>query len=100
VILFALLAGKLPFDDPAIRMLLSKVKAGRFTMPSQFDHDTPLPIPLMLNVDVDQRITIGGIKSHPALTRGLPEGYLLPTPIRLTAWTEPIGFMRWNVSRL
>jgi serine/threonine protein kinase len=39
VILFALLTGKLPFDDDNIPRLLSKVKAGKFQMPSHLPPD-------------------------------------------------------------
>jgi BR serine/threonine kinase len=92
VILFALLAGKLPFDDSSVRILLSKVKAGRFTMPGHFDTDIVDLISKILQVDVNQRMTIDDIKNHPAFRSGLPEIYILPTPIRLTEWTEPVEF--------
>jgi BR serine/threonine kinase len=41
VILFALLAGRLPFTDPSIRNLLVKVKSGQYAMP-----DFPAPVRL------------------------------------------------------
>ena len=34
IILFALLTGRLPFDDENIRVLLQKVKLGKFVMPA------------------------------------------------------------------
>jgi len=58
VILFALLAGRLPFDDKNLKTLLSKVKAGKYTIP---DHIDPLAKDLltrMLVVDVNSRITV------------------------------------------
>jgi BR serine/threonine kinase len=91
VILFALLAGRLPFDDPSIRVLLSKVKSGKFVMPA-FDSDIVDLISGMLKVDVDQRFTIGQVKAHFAFLCECPDGYYLPEPIRLIAWTEPIEF--------
>jgi BR serine/threonine kinase len=91
VILFALLAGKLPFDDPSIRVLLSKVKAGRYTMPP-FDADVSDLISRILQVSVDRRIGIDEIKKHPAFRRDLPDSYTVPTPIPLAAWADPINF--------
>ncbi|KAH9923941.1 Pkinase-domain-containing protein [Epithele typhae] len=37
VILYALLTGRLPFDDKNVRVLLSKVKAGKYEMPAFVD---------------------------------------------------------------
>jgi BR serine/threonine kinase len=34
VILYGLLAGRLPFNDPSIRTLLIKVKRAKYTMPN------------------------------------------------------------------
>ncbi|KAJ7269945.1 CAMK/CAMKL/GIN4 protein kinase, partial [Mycena rebaudengoi] len=67
VILYALLTGRLPFDDKNIKTLLSKVKSGQYEMPDWID---PLAMDLisrMLVVDVSRRITIPEILSHPWL---------------------------------
>jgi serine/threonine protein kinase len=90
VILFALLAGRLPFNDPAIRNLLAKVKSGRFAMP-----DFPPPvqnlISAMLTVDPALRITIDGIKQHHAFRIGMVSPtYVLPAPLPLPLIVEPI----------
>jgi BR serine/threonine kinase len=61
VILFAMLAGKLPFDDPSLRVMCSLVKAGKFVMPP-FDNHIAELISGMLQVDVDKRWTIDQIK--------------------------------------
>lgn len=58
IILFALLTGRLPFDDENIRTLLAKVKAGRFTMPAELPADAQDLIKKMLEVDPKQRITV------------------------------------------
>jgi len=89
VILFALCAGRLPFDDPSIRNLLAKVKTGHYNMP-------PLPYPIqdlisrMLTVSVADRITIDQIKAHEAFHLGLPDGYHLPKPLPLPYHIDPI----------
>ncbi|KAJ6588852.1 hypothetical protein B0H19DRAFT_1248448 [Mycena capillaripes] len=67
VILYALLTGRLPFDDKNVKVLLSKVKNGKYEMPDWID---PLAMDLlsrMLVVDVSCRITIPEILSHPWL---------------------------------
>jgi BR serine/threonine kinase len=77
VILFALLAGYLPFDDTSIRGLLIKVKRGQFAMPSFSDAAQDL-ILRMLTLDPTQRITIEELKNHKFFRSELPEDYVLP----------------------
>jgi BR serine/threonine kinase len=90
VILFALLAGRLPFHDSSIRKLLAKVKSGKYVMP-----DLPLDIQslisAMLTVNPIERITIDGIKHHNAFHIGLSNPmYVLPSPVPLPLMTDPI----------
>jgi BR serine/threonine kinase len=80
VILFAMVAGHLPFDDPSIRMVLSKVREGRYSMPDIFPPDLRDLISQMLEVDVDERIKLADIKRHPIFRLGLPPDYILPSP--------------------
>lgn len=65
VILFALLAGRLPFDDEDLPTLLEKVKLGRYMMPPDIDSRAKNLISRMLEKDVNKRITIPEILSHP-----------------------------------
>lgn len=58
IILFALLTGRLPFDDDNIRTLLAKVKVGKFTMPSELNPEAKDLIRRMLEVDPTKRITV------------------------------------------
>lgn len=69
VILFALLTGRLPFDDENIRNLLLKVQAGNFEMPDDLSDDAKDLIDLMLTVDPIQRIPTEKILSHPLLNK-------------------------------
>lgn len=64
VILFALLAGTLPFDDDNVTTLLNKVKKGVFKIPSHFPEDVRDLIQQMLCVDPSKRISIRKIKQH------------------------------------
>ncbi len=58
VILYALLTGRLPFDDKNVRNLLAKVKLGRYEMPAFVDPLAKDLLSRMLVVDVNKRITV------------------------------------------
>lgn len=73
VILFALLTGRLPFDDEDgnIRNLLLQVQSGRYEMPGD-DEITPDAqdlIARILTVDPEQRIKARDILKHPLLQK-------------------------------
>ena len=65
VILYALLTGKLPFDDSHIPRLLAKVKAGKFVLPNVLSDDVKDLISKMLVVDPEKRITLEEVIVHP-----------------------------------
>ncbi|TFK71355.1 Pkinase-domain-containing protein [Pluteus cervinus] len=65
VILHALLAGRLPFDDEDCLTLLEKVVKGKFDMPHDIDPRAKDLIARMLWVDVPKRITMPEIIAHP-----------------------------------
>ncbi|KAG8979655.1 hypothetical protein FRB90_008028, partial [Tulasnella sp. 427] len=65
VVLFALLVGRLPFDDPNMRVLLQKVRAGRFEIPSYVPSEAKDLIRRMLVVDPEYRIAMPDIIKHP-----------------------------------
>ncbi|CCE87079.1 Piso0_005616 [Millerozyma farinosa CBS 7064] len=69
VILFALLTGRLPFDDENIRNLLLKVQAGNYEMPSELSAEAQDLINLMLTVNPSDRISTDKILSHRLLTK-------------------------------
>ncbi|ODV84614.1 hypothetical protein CANARDRAFT_29140 [[Candida] arabinofermentans NRRL YB-2248] len=69
IILFALLTGHLPFDDPNIRKLLLKVQTGKFYMPSNLSHDAKDLIWSMLKIDPRERVSIHSILNHPLLKK-------------------------------
>lgn len=58
VILFALLSGRLPFDDENIQVLLQKVKIGRFEMPDEIRGSARDLLYRMLDSNPDTRITV------------------------------------------
>ena len=73
VILFALLTGRLPFDedDGNIRNLLLKVQSGRFEMPGrdEISDDARDLIARILVVDPERRIKARDILRHPLLLK-------------------------------
>lgn len=69
VILFALLTGRLPFDDENIRNLLLKVQAGNFEMPPELSPDAQDLIGRMLTVDPNERISTSQVLRHRLLSK-------------------------------
>lgn len=90
VILFALLAGRLPFDDEDLATLLEKVKAGKYDMPSGIDPMAKDLISKMLHRDAKERITIPEILKHPfylsqepkLIHNNMPDLDVIARPIR------------------
>eukprot|EP00123_Amoebidium_parasiticum_P006478 comp17419_c0_seq1/m.16801 comp17419_c0_seq1/g.16801 ORF comp17419_c0_seq1/g.16801 comp17419_c0_seq1/m.16801 type:complete len:520 (-) comp17419_c0_seq1:238-1797(-) len=77
VILYALLCGKLPFDDEYIPNLFKKIKGGIFTLPGHLSEPSKEILTAMLQVDPLKRATIGWIREHPWFRQNLPR-YLEP----------------------
>ncbi|KAI0295388.1 kinase-like domain-containing protein [Multifurca ochricompacta] len=84
VILFALLAGRLPFDDEDLHTLLEKVKIGSYDMPQSIDKHAQDLITRMLEKDVRKRITIEQILVHPFFTLHPPKNPMLVPPSLVT----------------
>mmetsp|Transcript_16689 Transcript_16689/g.34285 ORF Transcript_16689/g.34285 Transcript_16689/m.34285 type:complete len:401 (+) Transcript_16689:637-1839(+) len=64
VILYAMLTGRLPFDDENIHRLLAKVQRGVYHLPSDMNAECKSLVRAMLTVDPSKRISIEGIKRH------------------------------------
>ncbi|KNE97410.1 CAMK/CAMKL/GIN4 protein kinase [Puccinia striiformis f. sp. tritici PST-78] len=73
VILFALLTGRLPFDDENVSDLLTKVRIGVFNMPPDISGPVQDLIRRMLTVDPMKRLTMEEIQAHPWFTRITPK---------------------------
>ncbi|KAI0272770.1 kinase-like domain-containing protein [Gloeopeniophorella convolvens] len=80
VILFALLAGRLPFDDEDLHTLLEKVKRGTYDMPATIDKRAQDLISRMLEKDVHKRITMEQILVHPFFTSHPPKRLVFAPP--------------------
>ncbi|KAK7686239.1 hypothetical protein QCA50_010459 [Cerrena zonata] len=68
VILFALVSGRLPFNDEDSGRVLEAVRAGKYEMPTDIDPHAQDLIAKMLVYDPQQRISIPDILKHPFCT--------------------------------
>ncbi|QRV84346.1 Serine/threonine-protein kinase [Ceratobasidium sp. AG-Ba] len=91
VVLYALLTGRLPFDDPSIRELLQKVKIGQYKMETSLSPGAQDLIMRMLVVNPLYRITIPEIFAHPFFNGQTDRIFLNPTPPTLAQLSKPIG---------
>lgn len=69
VILYALLAGSVPFDDDNCQTVLRKVQLGAYKMPSEFSPEAKDLIRRFLQVDPERRITIEEAWKHPLIRK-------------------------------
>ncbi|KAH0574710.1 Kinase, CAMK CAMKL [Spironucleus salmonicida] len=72
-LLYTLLVGKLPFDDPFVPTLFRKIRSGDYIIPETVP---PLAADLirgMLQVQVDRRFTIEMVVQHPWFQVNLPD---------------------------
>eukprot|EP00004_Rigifila_ramosa_P020837 TRINITY_DN545_c0_g1_i1.p1 TRINITY_DN545_c0_g1~~TRINITY_DN545_c0_g1_i1.p1 ORF type:complete len:588 (-),score=152.43 TRINITY_DN545_c0_g1_i1:219-1829(-) len=83
VILYALLCGRLPFDDEYIPTLFKKIKSGIFPVPGFLSDQARDIVSKMLLVDPINRITIDEIRRHPWFQTNLP-AYLSAPPVQTT----------------
>lgn len=75
VILYVLLTGTLPFDDPDIPALYRKVTAGQFHIPSSMPSEASHLVQRMLTVDPTQRATMPEIMADQWFNIDLPPGF-------------------------
>nr|ODN90894.1 CAMK/CAMKL/GIN4 protein kinase [Cryptococcus depauperatus CBS 7855] len=94
IILFALLTGRLPFDDDNIRSLLQKVKIGVFEMPDEIKDPARDLLKRMLERDPESRITMPKILNHPFFVSRPPRpipGRSLVSPPSLDEVARPVN---------
>lgn len=73
IVLFAMLAGYLPFDDEDTDFLYQKIIEGRFIMPGSVSLDAADLLSKIIQTDPSTRITIAEIKKHPWWVRNSEE---------------------------
>ena len=73
VILFVMLAGYLPFDDPNMNALFNKIERGEFRMAKWFSPEVKDLITKMLVVDPEKRYNLDDVIAHPWFRVGFDE---------------------------
>ncbi|TDL26419.1 snf 1 [Rickenella mellea] len=79
VILFVLLAGRLPFDSEDTNVLFERIKRGHYQIPDYLSPEAKSLIAGMLHIDPTKRLTVSEVMTHPWFTPGLAR-YLTPLP--------------------
>ncbi|KAJ9442673.1 CBL-interacting serine/threonine-protein kinase 23 [Diplonema papillatum] len=75
VILYAMLAGYLPFDHPNFSVLCEQIEKGEYHTSRKFSDNAANLIQRMLCVDPDKRISLDEIIQHPFFTPGFDSDY-------------------------
>lgn len=65
VILFAMVAGYLPFEDSDTNKLYSKILSGQFTIPKHVSSECSDLLTKIMETDPEKRFTAAQIKEHP-----------------------------------
>lgn len=79
VILYVLLAGFLPFDEPTMSALFRKIQKAEFSYPSWFSADVKALLDKILVADPAQRVGLVEIMKDPWFTPGYtPGAYMAP----------------------
>mmetsp|Transcript_6293 Transcript_6293/g.19085 ORF Transcript_6293/g.19085 Transcript_6293/m.19085 type:complete len:519 (-) Transcript_6293:153-1709(-) len=78
-VLYALLCGRLPFEDESVRTLFRRIRAGMYSLPNHLSPDARDLVSRILVVDPVARLTVAEIRRHawfdrvPASLRRSPE---------------------------
>lgn len=80
----------MPFEDPVLRNLLTKIKKCQYTIPDFVSEPVRDLIEKMLQINPAERISISEIKKHPAFRIGLMNDYSLPQPFPIPHFENPI----------
>jgi len=100
VVLFALLCGYLPFEDPNTANLYKKILSGDYTIPKFLSPQAKEMIKGILNIDPIKRFTIEDIRKHPWFSisqitarQGIIVGvHQIPTEPKVLKELEKYGF--------
>lgn len=91
VVLYVLVCGKVPFDDPVVSALHEKIKKGNVEYPSFISKDCVSLLSRMLVVDPSKRATLSEVMQHPWMNIGhdYPVPSYAPKRVPLTLPLDP-----------
>ena len=101
VILYAMLCGCLPFEDPETSKLYQKILSGEYKVPKTLSEDSKDMLAKILTVDPTKRFRIEDIRKHKwwnlappkTSTLGIIVGYhRIPVDIQILEETVKLGF--------
>jgi 5'-AMP-activated protein kinase catalytic alpha subunit len=100
VILFAMICGYLPFEDPNTSLLYKKILNCEYSTPKSISVDAKDLLKRILHTDPDQRYTIAQIKAHPwyrqvsqELSPGILVGYnQIPIDLNILGKLQDFSF--------
>ena len=72
IVLFAMLAGYLPFEEEHDIQLCRKIELGSYVIPNSLSFEAKDLINRMLQVNPAKRITVNEIKNHPWIREKVP----------------------------
>ncbi|ODV83947.1 hypothetical protein CANARDRAFT_182010, partial [[Candida] arabinofermentans NRRL YB-2248] len=70
VVLFVLVCGRVPFDDPSVSSLHEKIKRGHVEYPDNISKECVSLLSRMLVVDPSHRATLSEVLNHPWMVKG------------------------------
>ncbi|SHO76442.1 Similar to S.cerevisiae protein KIN1 (Serine/threonine protein kinase involved in regulation of exocytosis) [Malassezia sympodialis ATCC 42132] len=87
VVLFVLVCGKVPFDDPSMPVLHQRIKSGIVEYPAWLSSECKHLLSIMLVTNPHQRASMQEVMSHPWMMKGYdqPEPTYLPERVPLRA---------------
>lgn len=90
VVLFAMVCGYLPFEDPNTTLLYKKIIAGDYTLPKWVSAQARDLIQGLLTTDPERRLKLRDIKAHPWFMQGCEASLRAVTGIRVGQMAIPV----------
>ena len=103
VLLFAMVCGYLPFENPNVFLLYNQIKKGDFILPENLSENCKDLIKKILDTNPESRIDINGIKKHPFLINYFknynPQNYLILDKKKIDNNIIDLMVKKFNFSR-
>jgi 5'-AMP-activated protein kinase catalytic alpha subunit len=90
VVLFAMVCGYLPFEDPNTTLLYKKIIAGDYSLPKFVSASAKDLIQGLLTTDPERRLKLRDIKNHPWLTQTCESSLRSVTGIKVGQQSIPV----------